>query len=74
MLFSFLITIFSTSFITIFVKYLIHRPRPELATYFVNSYSFPSFHSAISVAFYGFLAWLLIRKTNKWNEKVNWFI
>jgi len=73
-LFSFLTSVFTTSFITVLVKYLIHRPRPELATYLVSSYSFPSFHSAISVAFYWFLAWLLIRKTNKWNEKVNWFI
>jgi len=72
--FTFLITIFTTWLITILVKYLIHRPRPELATYFVNSYSFPSFHSAISIAFYWFLAWLLIRKINKWNQKVNWFI
>lgn len=72
--FSIFVTILSTWFITILVKFLIHRPRPELATYFVNSYSFPSFHSAISVSFYWFLVWLLIKKINKWNEKVNFII
>lgn len=70
-LFSFLTTISTTSIITGLMKYILHRPRPDLATYFVNSYSFPSFHSSISVAFYWFIAWLLIRKIKKINEKVN---
>ena len=72
--FSFLITIFSTSIVVFLTKYIVHRPRPELAIYFINSYSFPSFYSSISVAFYWFLIWLLIRNVKNWRIKVNLFI
>jgi len=54
-------------------KFILHRTRPELAIYFESSYSFPSFHSAISIAFYSFIIWLFLRKIKAWNIRVNLF-
>lgn len=44
------------------LKLLFHRPRPELAFIHLDSYSFPSGHAASSVAIYGVLAFLLVRR------------
>jgi membrane protein DedA with SNARE-associated domain/membrane-associated phospholipid phosphatase len=44
------------------LKNLFARPRPEMAVYAESSYSFPSAHSAASVAFFGFLIFVLIRE------------
>ncbi len=54
-------------------KNILQRPRPQTALYLEHSYSFPSGHATISVAFYGFLAYFFIRNTKKWNKKVNIF-
>jgi len=54
-------------------KIAFHRPRPELAVYAERGFSFPSGHAAMAVAFYGFLAYLLIRNAKKWKKKVNIF-
>ncbi|MCK9293907.1 MAG: LssY C-terminal domain-containing protein [Desulfobulbaceae bacterium] len=55
-------------------KLAFHRPRPELAVYAEHSYSFPSGHATIAVAFYGFAGYLLIRFCQSWNRKVNIFV
>jgi membrane protein DedA with SNARE-associated domain len=52
-------------------KLAFHRPRPETALYAEHSFSFPSGHSTIAVAFYGFLAYLLMRSAQSWSRKVN---
>lgn len=52
-------------------KFAFHRPRPSLAVYFEPTFSFPSGHATIAVAFYGFAAYLLIRFVDKWKTKVN---
>ncbi len=52
-------------------KIIFHRARPETALYLENSFSFPSGHATISVAFYGFLAYCLIRNIKKWKYKVD---
>ncbi|MFT7053819.1 MAG: hypothetical protein ACJAU1_001376, partial [Psychromonas sp.] len=52
-------------------KLAFHRPRPELAVYMEASFSFPSGHATIAVAFYGFFGYLLIRFTQSWSQKVN---
>jgi membrane protein DedA with SNARE-associated domain/membrane-associated phospholipid phosphatase len=52
-------------------KLTFHRPRPELAVYAEHTYSFPSGHATIAVAFYGFLCYLLVRVARGWNKKVN---
>lgn len=54
-------------------KLAFHRPRPELAVYAEHSFSFPSGHATIAVAFYGFLGYFLIRVTQSWTTKVNIF-
>ncbi len=54
-------------------KLAFHRPRPELAVYAEHSFSFPSGHATVAVAFYGFLFYLLIRFTPNWTRKVNLF-
>lgn len=54
-------------------KLAFHRPRPEIAIYAENSFSFPSGHATIAIAFYGFAAYLLMRFSSGWNRKVNIF-
>jgi membrane-associated phospholipid phosphatase len=44
------------------LKAIFARARPELAYYSETSYSFPSGHSAVSAAFFGFLMYLVIRE------------
>ncbi len=54
-------------------KLAVHRPRPENPVYLENSYSFPSGHAMVSVIFYGFLGYVLIRNLKSWKYKVNIF-
>jgi len=42
-------------------KIAFNRPRPQSAIFLENSTSFPSGHSAIAIAFYGFIAYVLLR-------------
>jgi membrane protein DedA with SNARE-associated domain/membrane-associated phospholipid phosphatase len=58
---------------TYFGKLAFHRPRPEMAVYAEHSFSFPSGHATIAVAFYGFVGYLLMRFSQSWNRKVNIF-
>ena len=70
-----IIWLFISVLITIIVawlsKILIERPRPNLAVYQEISYSFPSFHSAIWVALYWFIFWLVLFNFKKWKTKIN---
>jgi len=54
-------------------KITIHRARPENSVYTENSFSFPSGHATLSIAFYGWLAYMLIRRAKRWPAKVNIF-
>ncbi|HEY5714990.1 MAG TPA: LssY C-terminal domain-containing protein [Psychromonas sp.] len=54
-------------------KLAFHRPRPELTVYTEHSFSFPSGHATIAVAFYGFVGYLLMRFSQSWSRKVNIF-
>ncbi len=54
-------------------KLAFHRPRPEMAVYAEHSFSFPSGHATIAVAFYGFVGYLFMRFAQNWNRKVNIF-
>jgi membrane protein DedA with SNARE-associated domain/membrane-associated phospholipid phosphatase len=54
-------------------KFAFHRARPAAAIYAERSFAFPSGHATIAVAFYGFVAYLLIRNNEKWKRKVNIF-
>ncbi len=54
-------------------KLAFQRPRPIEAILLESSYSFPSGHASIAVAFYGFLGYLLIRSACRWTLRVNVF-
>jgi len=60
-----------TSLVVEVTKLLLQRPRPELSIYYEFSYSFPSFHSSISIVFYSFIIWIFFRKIKLWNIRVN---
>ncbi len=69
----FLICIFGSELFTSIGKIVFHRQRPTLAVYSENSFSFPSGHATIAVAFYGFVAYFLIRNFKRWKYKINIF-
>jgi undecaprenyl-diphosphatase len=52
-------------------KLAFHRSRPEVAIYAEHSFSFPSGHAAIAVAFYGFIIYVLWRSLHGWKSKIN---
>ena len=68
-----LLTVIGAEIFTAITKIIFHRPRPELGIYTERSFSFPSGHSTIAVAFYGFLTYMLIRNFKQWEMKVNIF-
>ncbi len=69
----FLITIVGSETFTHIGKLAFHRPRPETALYAEHSFSFPSGHATIAVAFYGFAGYLTARFAHGWNRKANIF-
>ena len=53
------------------IKIIVRRPRPEVVTLIRESgYSFPSAHSMISFAFYGFIIYLILKKSKLKKLKV----
>ena len=70
---SFFIAVTGSGAFTYLGKLAFHRPRPELAVYAEHSFSFPSWHATIAVAFYGFVGYLLMRFSQSWSRKVNIF-
>lgn len=66
----FIVVVGSEAF-TYLGKLAFHRPRPESAVFVEHSYSFPSGHATIAVAFYGFVAYLLVRFVQGWNRRIN---
>lgn len=57
----FIATVSGAEIITFFGKILAHRDRPLSAVFHATDFSFPSGHATIAVAFYGYLAFMLIR-------------
>ena len=68
-----LLSIAGSEVFTSIGKVVFHRTRPDVAIYVENSFSFPSGHATIAIAFYGFLAYCLIRNSQKWKYKINVF-
>ena len=68
-----LISCLGASLFTTLGKLAFQRPRPIEAVLIESSYSFPSGHATGSVAFYGFMGYLLIRSTDRWKTRVNLF-
>jgi len=52
-------------------KLAFHRQRPESAFYIEDSFSFPSGHATIAVAFYGFITYILFRNLKKFGNKIS---
>lgn len=61
----FLFTVISAELVTFIGKLLVRRIRPEDGALVMLDFSFPSGHATIAVALYGFLAYLLFRKTKQ---------
>lgn len=55
--------ILSSEAFTFLAKLIFNRARPEGAVFLESTNSFPSGHATIAVAFYGFIAYLLLKKT-----------
>ncbi|MCL5004474.1 MAG: LssY C-terminal domain-containing protein [Patescibacteria group bacterium] len=67
----FWVTIVGSELFNSLGKLAFHRARPGVAFYAEDTFSFPSGHATISVAFYGFLAYILFRQIKKWKYKIN---
>ena len=61
----FIFTVAGAEIVTFFAKIIFHRPRPIAAMVFEPDFSFPSGHATIAVAFYGYLAYILINSVNR---------
>ena len=64
-----LVTVLGAWWFEALAKIIFSRPRPDVAWYLEKSYSFPSGHGVIAVAFYGFLAYILWRLVKSWKAK-----
>lgn len=68
-----LISVTGSSVFTFLGKLAFQRPRPELAVYAEQTYSFPSGHATIAVAFFGFIGYVLMHSAQSRTAKVNIF-
>jgi len=60
-----LIVSVSFSSLSSLIKLIVHRPRPAVEIYKAPSFSFPSGHATISIAFFGFLAYILFKEVKE---------
>lgn len=67
------ITLVGSQLFGVLSKLALRRARPETAFYSEDSFSFPSGHAAISMAFYGFFIYVFWQQSKSWNRKVNAF-
>ncbi len=67
----FWVTIVGSELFNSLGKLAFHRARPDVAFYAEDTFSFPSGHATISIAFYGFLTYILFRQLKKWKYKIN---
>ncbi|OGY85502.1 MAG: hypothetical protein A2233_02660 [Candidatus Kerfeldbacteria bacterium RIFOXYA2_FULL_38_24] len=54
-------------------KEIFKRIRPDIGIYTESSFSFPSGHATITLAFYGYLLYLLLKSKYSWKRKINLF-
>lgn len=68
------VTFLGSQLITTISKLAIHRARPSglVPAYMESSFSFPSGHTTVAAAFYGFVTYYLWRTSPKWRWKINW--
>ena len=70
-LFPLWVTIIGSELFNSLGKFMFRRPRPDVALYIEDTFSFPSGHATIAIAFYGFLIYILFRQIKKWKYKIN---
>lgn len=56
-----ILSIFFASTSMVVLKNIFERPRPNLSYYIESGFSFPSGHSTMAVAFYGFIIYFLLQ-------------
>ncbi|MDD5026762.1 MAG: LssY C-terminal domain-containing protein [Candidatus Peribacteraceae bacterium] len=72
LLLAFWVAVAGSEAVTTLAKVVFHRPRPDglLPAIFERTYAFPSGHATAVVAFYGTLAYIVIRTRARWRVKV----
>jgi undecaprenyl-diphosphatase len=65
----FSLVVIGAEIITFLGKILFYRPRPLYAVFTETDFSFPSGHATIAVAFYGYLAYILVKLLK---NRYNW--
>jgi undecaprenyl-diphosphatase len=70
-IFPLFVSLLGSTLFTYFGKIAFHRARPEVALYTEHSFSFPSGHATIAVAFYGFLIYIFTRNVTSFKKKIN---
>jgi len=70
-IFALWIAVIGTQLFDTLGKIAFARPRPQSAIFIESSNSFPSGHSAIAIAFYGFIAYVLLRTREGRRKKLN---
>ncbi len=67
------LALLGSQLVTLIGKLSLHRTRPAglVPVYAEHSYSFPSGHATVAVAFYGFLIYVLWRNARSWTYKIN---
>ena len=63
------INLISSATINTILKMIFQRERPLEMIINETGYSYPSGHSFVSIAFYGFILYLILTKTNKKSQK-----
>lgn len=66
----FWITVFGSGLFVLLGKLVFHRARPDVAMYVEKSFSFPSGHATIAVAFYGFITYIFYRETKSLKQRI----
>ena len=68
-----LVNLLLATLLNLATKAVFQRERPNISNWLVNElgYSFPSGHSSVSMAYYGFLIYLVYKKIK--NTKLKWF-
>jgi undecaprenyl-diphosphatase len=68
----FIFCIFGGTGMVLILKLITGRPRPTLAPiYQERLFSFPSLHSFGALLIYGFIAYIVVSITHKWQQKIN---
>ena len=68
----FAFAVIGTTIAVVVLKFVVARPRPPEALRLVaeSGYSFPSWHAAIAIAFWGYLAYLAAKRMQSWVGRV----